>query len=224
MEGDEAMHEFKQWRFKGHPRHFEQHEHGHGGARPFPPDEMGPDIAPHVVGFHFRGPGGFGRHRHFGGRGGPRVGRGDVRAATLLLLAEKPMHGYQVIQEIAEQSGGVWRPSAGSVYPALQQLEDEVLVRAEQSDGRRVFYLTDAGRAYVEERRAELIAARDAVTGHVDGGVVALHDLFMRVGIAIKQVAHAGTPAQIATARELLTSTRRQLYRILAGDEPTSER
>ena len=224
MEGNETMHEFGHRHMRERMHHFERHGPGQGEGPSFPPDEMAPDIAPHAFGFRFGGPEGFGRHRHFGGRGGPRVGRGDVRAATLLLLAEKPMHGYQVIQDIAENSGGVWRPSAGSVYPALQQLEDEGLVRAEQTDGRRVFYLTDSGRAYVEERRAELVAARDAVTGNVDGGVVALHDLFMQVGIAIRQVAHAGTPAQIATARELLTTTRRQLYRILAGDDPGSER
>ena len=219
MDGDETMHGFGHRQFRERLHHFERHGHGPEEGRGFPPD----DIPPHVMGMHMGGPEGFGRHRHFGGRGGPRVGRGDVRAATLLLLAEKPMHGYQVIQEITENSGGVWRPSAGSVYPALQQLEDEGLVRAEQTEGRRVFYLTDTGRTYVEERRAELVASRDAVTGNMDGGVVALHDLFMQVGIAIKQVAHAGTPAQIATARELLTATRRQLYRILAGDDPSSE-
>ena len=60
---------------------------------------------------------------------GPRVKRGDVRAAALALLAEEPPNGYQIIQEISERSGGVWRPSPGSVYPALQQLEDEGLIR-----------------------------------------------------------------------------------------------
>ncbi len=224
MESDETMHGFGHRHIRERMHHFERHGRGPEVEPPFPPDEMPPGVPPRGMGFHFGGPEGFGRHRHFGGRGGPRVGRGDVRAATLLLLAEKPMHGYQVIQDIAENSGGVWRPSAGSVYPALQQLEDEGLVRAEQTDGRRVFHLTDTGRAYVEERRAELIAARDAVTGHVDGGVIALHDLVMQVGVAVRQVAHAGTPAQIATARDLLTSTRKQLYRILAGDDPASER
>src|SRR6516162_1729546 len=69
------------------------------------------------------GPGG----PKFGGRG-PRVRRGDVRAAILDLLGEgQPWNGYQIIQEIAERTQGVWRPSAGSVYPALQQLEDEGL-------------------------------------------------------------------------------------------------
>lgn len=223
MEGNETMYRIVHRHFRQRLHHFDRHEHGPRDPRSFSPDEAPDERPPHVMGMRFGGPEGFGRHRHFGGRGGPRVGRGDVRAATLLLLADRPMHGYQVIQEIAANSGGVWRPSAGSVYPALQLLEDEGLVRAEQTDGRRVFYLTDAGRTYVEERRAELIAARDAVTDNVDGGVVALHDLFMQVGVAIKQVAHAGTPAQIATAQDLLKTTRRQLYRILAGDDSTSE-
>src|SRR5689334_106535 len=110
---------------------------------------------------------GRGRHRHgppfgrgefpfgpfFGGhRGrGPRARRGDVRAAALILLAEEPRNGYQLMQEIEQRSGGVWRPSPGAVYPALAQLEDEALVRVEERDGRRTYVLTDEGRAYVAE-------------------------------------------------------------------------
>src|SRR4051794_25657413 len=108
-------------------------------------------------GRHGRGPRG---GPHFGpgpfgpgfGRG-PRARRGDVRAALLVLLAEEPRNGYGLMQEIERRSSGAWRPSPGSVYPALQQLEDEELVRSEESDGRRVFALTDAGRAHVEENR-----------------------------------------------------------------------
>ena len=85
---------------------------------------------------------------------GPRAGRGDVRAAILALLAEEPMHGYQIMRELGERSGGVWRPSPGSIYPTLQQLEDEELVRPETGDGgRRVFALTDAGREAPDGRR-----------------------------------------------------------------------
>jgi len=151
---------------------------------------------------------------------GPHIGRGDVRSATLALLAEQPMHGYQIIQEIIERSGGVWRPSPGSVYPALQLLEDEGLVRAEQVEARRVFHLTDAGRAYVEEHRDELAAVWGAVTDTVDGGTRELHDLFHQVGAAVRQVTIAGTAAQVAEAGRLLASTRRQLYRILADADP----
>lgn len=163
-----------------------------------------------------RGPGrGFGR--------GPRVGRGDVRLALLALLAEGPRHGYQLIQEIGERSGGVWQPSPGSVYPALQLLEDEGLIRAEQAEARRVFQLTDAGRTYSKEHAEELAGVWGAVTGTVDDSLVELRDLFMQVGAAVRQVAHAGSRAEIAEARQLLINTRRQLYRILADAEPAGK-
>src|SRR5881396_519230 len=86
---------------------------------------------------HPAGPG-FGRRR--------RMRRGDVRAALLVLLAEEPRNGYGLMQEIERRSDGVWRPSPGSVYPALALLEDEGLVRTTEEDGRKVFTLTDAGR------------------------------------------------------------------------------
>src|SRR3954454_11140168 len=82
---------------------------------------------------------------------GSRVGRGDVRAAVLALLAEQPMHGYQIIHQIEERSGGLWKPSAGSVYPTLQLLADEGLISAEESNGRKPYSLTDAGRAEVSQ-------------------------------------------------------------------------
>ena len=159
----------------------------------------------------------------WGRRGGPRVGRGDVRSAILMLLAEQPLHGYQIIQEIAKRSGGIWQPSPGSVYPALQLLEDEGLVRVEQAEGRRVYHLTEAGRAYVEERREQFANAWETVTGSADDQVLELRDLIAQVGAALKQVAKVGTEAQIREARELLVSTRRKLYRILAEDDAEGE-
>jgi len=157
-------------------------------------------------------------NRRFGH--GPHVGRGDVRSAALALLADGPRHGYQIIQEIGERSAGVWRPSPGSVYPALQLLEDEGLIRAEQVDTRRVFHLTDAGKAYVTERQAELTAVWTAVTDTVDDAMVQLRDLYEQVGAAVRQVVRAGSKAEVGEARQLLVSTRRQLYRILADAEP----
>lgn len=196
--------------------------------RPFAVAQHGDHSRPHDHAYRDRPSGAQARGRH-GGRGGghsgrrgrggaPRVGKGDVRAATLLLLAEQPLHGYQIIHLIEEQSQGFWRPSAGSVYPALQLLEDEGLVQPEPLEGRRVYHLTEAGRAYVEERRDELTAARDAVTAPVGEGWVELHDLLHQVGTALRQVAQVGTPSQRAAAAALLVSTRRQLYRILADD------
>jgi DNA-binding PadR family transcriptional regulator len=132
------------------------------------------------------------------------------------------MHGYQIIQEIAERSNNVWRPSPGSVYPALQLLEDEGLIRAEQSEERKVFQLTDAGRAYVETNRAELDTAWQSVTTSVDDGTLQLRDLLGQVATAVQQVAQVGTPAQLVAAQTVLTNMRRQLYRILADDVPAS--
>jgi DNA-binding PadR family transcriptional regulator len=158
------------------------------------------------------GPGGF------GGRG-PRARRGDVRAALLVLLAEEPRNGYGLMQEIERRSGGAWRPSPGSVYPALQQLEDEGLVRAEESGGRRLFTLTDEGRQYVAEHGDALGTPWEEVGG---GGEQAaeLRTLIFGVGAAVMQVVQAGTEAQVAEAARVLEDTRRALYRILAGDEP----
>jgi len=139
---------------------------------------------------------------------------------VLALLAERPLHGYQVIQEIGVRSRGAWQPSPGSVYPALQLLEDQGLVRAEEAEGRRVFHLTEAGRAHVEEHRTELAAVWNAVAETEDGGRFELRGLFGQLGVAVAQVAQAGNEAEIAEARRLLTSTRRQLYRILADGQP----
>jgi DNA-binding PadR family transcriptional regulator len=184
---------------------------------------------------HGRGPG-FGGRPGFGGPPGfpglgawlgdprmmrvQRAKRGDVRAAALALLAEGPMNGYQIIQEISERSGGVWRPSPGSVYPALQQLEDEGLIRAEAGEGgRRAYVLTDDGRHYADAHPEELDAPWDAVTGHAGGAAVEMRKLIGQVAMAASQVLSAGSDAQISQARRILTDARRALYRVLAADD-----
>ena len=172
--------------------------------------------------FGMRG-GPFGPPR-FGGRG-PRVRRGDVRAAILDLLAEgEPWNGYQIIQEIGARTQGVWRPSAGSVYPALQQLEDEALIRAEAGeDRRRMYTLSEEGRAYVEEHADELKASWDAVTGSLNDTEVQLRHTIHQVMVAVSQVAQAGSAAQVQQAGKILADTRRALYRILATDGEDTE-
>jgi DNA-binding PadR family transcriptional regulator len=202
------------------PRGSREHRGGYrvrmrGGA-PWP-GPMGP------FEFGMRG-GPFGPPR-FGGRG-PRVRRGDVRAAILDLLSEgQPWNGYQIIQEIGARTQGVWRPSAGSVYPALQQLEDEALIRAEAAgeDRRRMYTLTEEGRAYVTEHADELKASWDAVTGSVDQAEFQLRDTIKQVMIAVHQVAQAGSAAQVQQAGKILADTRRALYRILAADGEEAE-
>ncbi len=148
--------------------------------------------------------------------GGTRMGRGDVRAAVLALLAEQPMHGYQIIREIEERSDGAWKPSAGSVYPTLQLLTDEGLVAAEESGGRKTYSLTATGREAAE-------AASDTppweTTGSRDGGrVTALPKAGMELAQVAAQVARTGSPEQVTQAVDALDEARRKLYSILAQD------
>ena len=167
------------------------------------------------------GPGGFpmgGPGQFFRGRA--KVGRGEVRAAVLALLTEEPMHGYQIMQELSERTGGVWQPSPGSVYPTLQQLEDEGLVRSEDRESKKVYRLTDTGR-----ERAEIEAASppwEAVG--MDAGLLALRDVGFQAGAAAMQVAHHGSEEQIAVAQDILAEARTKLYALLGGesDEPSA--
>ncbi|WP_373453657.1 PadR family transcriptional regulator [Rhodococcus sp. 06-235-1A] len=167
------------------------------------------------------GPGGFGPNADFGrgrGRGG-RGRRGDVRAAILLLLEERPMHGYELIQQIAEKSNGTWKPSPGSIYPALSQLEDEGLVLIDKVAGRKTAALTDEGRTHTENHRAELGSPWDDVAESVGVDARDLRALIGQLMGAAGQVAGVGTPKQVEQAAEILTEARRSLYRILAEDE-----
>lgn len=155
--------------------------------------------------------------RGFGGMfgRGPAVRRGDVRAAILAVLADRPMHGYQIMQELRQLSGGAWAPSAGSVYPTLQQLEDEGLVRGVDQDGRRVFTLTDEGEAAAVKARAA------GAPWEVDGDRAAsdIRTLIAQVAQAAMQVSRVGTTATAVEARRILVAARRDLYRLLADDD-----
>lgn len=146
-----------------------------------------------------------------------RAGRGDVRAAILSLLAEEPMHGYQLIQRIEERSGGTWRPSPGSVYPTLQLLTDEGLVEVEEAEGRKTYSLTEAGRAQADAANgAEREAPRSAPTPAGRAG--ALAKAGANLTQAALQLGRTGTEEQIAEGVEVLDGARRALYGILARD------
>jgi DNA-binding PadR family transcriptional regulator len=189
-------------------------EHGRGGSR-----------------------GRHGRHRRFesdprggfgpgGGppwRGGRKARRGDIRTAALLLLAEEPRNGYQIMQEVQERSDGAWRPSSGSVYPALQQLEDEGLIRSEEIDGRKAYRLTDAGSAYLAERGADKQAPWEQMGDDLGDLARGLGKIHREVGFAFWQVLRTGADAQLEEARKVLVNARRELYRILAEGDPESE-
>src|SRR5262249_60425809 len=181
------------------------------------------EFGPPFRGFH-GGPPPFGPWSRGYGRRGGRAKRGDVRAAALALLAEDPMNGYQIIQQISERSGGLWRPSPGSVYPALAQLEDENLVVLQAGAGeRRAYTLPEAGRAYVTEHAEELKAPWSAMTNNAATAAADLHSLVRQVHVAAFGVLSAGTDAQMDQARKILAQTRRSLYRILAEDEADAE-
>jgi DNA-binding PadR family transcriptional regulator len=195
---DPRVHKLQRWRaMSGH-----RHGHGPGPGWGGPGDWMG-----------MRGWGG-GRRR--------RMRRGDVRAAMLVLIAEQPHTGYSLMDEIEQRSNGAWRPSPGSVYPTLLQLEDEGLIRAEAGEGRTPYTLTEAGTAYVEENREELGEPWAKPAEGVGEDRLELRGLLGQIMAATHQVVVAGDDAQIARAKELLAQSRRGLYQILA-DEKSEE-
>lgn len=171
------------------------------------------------------GPGGFGFGPHRGDHEGPggfagrrgRGRRGDVRKGILAILKEGPANGYQIMEGIAERSQGLWRPSPGSVYPALAMLEDEGVIEATQVDGRKAFALTEAGMAQANEKAEELAGMFNDLADSGEG----LLDVRAEVGqlaMTLTQVARGGTPEQRAQAKEVLVRARQDLHRIMAGD------
>jgi DNA-binding PadR family transcriptional regulator len=172
---------------------------------------------------HPRHPGHPGPHdgppRRRGGRG--RAPRGDVRTAILLLLAEQPMHGYQLMQAIADRSGGAWTPSPGAVYPAISLLEDEGLVTVTAESGRKLVALTDAGREHVESRRESWPDPFAAGPGRGTGAD--LRGLLEQLHGAARQVGRTGTDAQVAAAATILGDARRALYLLLAEGPETPD-
>jgi len=198
------------YRHEHHHMH-EEHDWGHrmrrGGFRPpFPPPPPG-------------GWGGFGPGFPFGpGRGrGRGARRGNVRAAVLALLTERPMHGYEMIQELDQRTGGVWRPSPGSVYPTLQLLEDEGLIQSTDAGGRKAYTVTDAGR-----EEADRAAANPPWAEFSEETVSSGHDTreaIAGIAMALKQIAFERDQEQWNRAVEVLADTKRRLYAILAeGD------
>jgi len=155
---------------------------------------------------------------------GPRVRRGDVRAAILDVLAAEPMNGYQIISQIAERTGGAWKPSPGSVYPTISQLEDEGLIEADDAHGRRTLRLTDEGRAYVEANAAELAAVWSPFEEPArEEGRPDFANLKPEIGQvmnAVWQIISTGTDQQKREAIEVLVETRRKLYGLLAEGDP----
>lgn len=181
-----------------------------------------------------RGRHGYGRGRGFGDFGqfgwppqrpggrfgrGRKARRGDIRTAALLLLSEEPRNGYQIMQEVEHRSEGVWRPSPGSVYPALQQLEDEGLIRSEEIEGRKLFHLTDAGQAEIAKREQGAPAPWEEMNSDFGEKAQELGQAGRSVAVAFVQVMRTGNEAQMEQAKVVLANARRDLYRILAEVE-----
>ncbi|MEC3998566.1 PadR family transcriptional regulator [Actinacidiphila sp. DG2A-62] len=200
--------------------HGHDHERGHGGPgrhgwgeREGRRSAFGPFGPPFGGGPFGGGPFGPGGR----GRGGGRARRGDVRASILALLKDRPMHGYEMIQEIAERSGGAWRPSPGSVYPTLQLLEDEGLISSESEGGKKLFTLTDSGRTEAE-------AGPEAPWEEAGRGVDwdSLNEIRKAGGglfEAFRQVWATGTPEQRDKALAVVNDARKKLYLILADED-----
>jgi DNA-binding PadR family transcriptional regulator len=159
----------------------------------------------------------------FRGGGGGSVRRGNVRFAILAVLQDKPMHGYQVIQELEARTDGRWRPSAGSIYPTLQLLEDEGLVTSEDVDGRRTYTLTDAGRKAASDTPLSRLSRHAGLGADVDGEVLDVRKLALHLIGAAVQVKRMGSPAANKAARDILVAARKQMYRLLAEDQDGGE-
>ncbi len=143
--------------------------------------------------------------------------RGQIRTALLAVLAEGPGHGYDVMQTLEDKTGGAWRPSPGSVYPTLQQLEDEGLVRSTERDGKRVFEITDAGRAEAEARVRDAGGPPwDLAPGPRRGRDVM--QAIRQLHVAFRQVAEVGSAEQVDRAIAIVTEARKRLYEILAQE------
>jgi len=208
----------------------EEHASGHGWDRDEDrPDEgwAGPPWGARRGGpgaQWFAGPGGPGmwggaaRWGRGGGRPWGRARRGDIRGAVLVLLNERPMHGYEIIGELAQRTDGLWRPSPGSIYPTLQLLEDEGLVALHVDDGsgKKRYALTEEG-----ARSAEALASGPAPWDQMkDGappGAIALHQALRRLLPAVRQIGMTGDGQEHAEAVKVLEEARKRLYAVLAG-------
>lgn len=206
-----AVHERRRQARRDFREHVREHRGEAGFGPGFGPGGFGPGFGP-GFGFGFGG----GRGRRGGPRGGGRGKRGDVRAAILKLLTDRPMHGYEMIQEISQRSQELWKPSPGSVYPTLQLLVDEGLIVATETDGsKKLFELTDDGRAAAEQIET---APWDEIAEGADPNAVNLRSAVGQLMGAVAQSVHAGSPEQQQRVVDIVNNARREIYSIL-GEE-----
>ena len=216
-----AFHQQRRQARRDFREHVRDHDHdgdfgpgpGFGPVRGFGPGRG------FEFGFDPRGGFGFGPGARGGRRGGGRGRgrRGDVRAAILKLLAERPMHGYEMIQEIAERSQNLWRPSPGSVYPTLQLLVDEGLLVARESEGsKKLFELTDDGSGAAEKIETQPWAE---IAEDVDPGQVSLRSAVAQLIGAVAQSAYTATEEQQQRIVDIVNNARREVYHILGESD-----
>ncbi len=195
-----------------HIHHDHDHDHGHDHGMP-----RGPRSAQARRGDPWGGERG-GRGRFGGERGGwgggRRMRRGDIRRSILAALKESPAHGYEVMRRLEEMSGGLWRPSPGSVYPHLQMLEDEGMVRSSEVDGTRIFTLTEAGEA--EAAKGTGLPWDQSADG--ENQIRTLRLSAAQLMSAAKQLSGAGAGPQVERGIAVLKAARREIYQILAED------
>jgi DNA-binding PadR family transcriptional regulator len=194
--------------------HEHDHEHAHDREHAQDHEHAHDHLHDHFfVGHPMRGPG----MRWGGGRGGwgggRRMRRGAIRTAILISLKDEPAHGYEVMRRLEEMSGGLWRPSPGSVYPHLQMLEDEGLVQSSEVEGSRTYTLTETGRA-----AAEKAAPLWQEAGAADDNIRALRVAVGQMASAAKQLVGAGEGSQIERGIAVIQRARKELYQILAED------
>lgn len=214
-----VLHEQRKQARREFREHLREHGHQHGPfGRGFQP---GFGFGPGRGGFGFDPRGGFGfaggpRGRRGGGRRGKR---GDVRAAILVLLAERAMHGYEMIQEISDRSGGLWRPSPGSVYPTLQLLVDEGLIVGTETDGsKRLFELTEQGR--VAAAQVQTPPWQEIAEGWSEDPAQAnLQAAISQLASAVAQSAYAASEEQQQRIIDIVNDARREVYNILGETE-----
>ena len=156
------------------------------------------------------------RGRQVWGRRGGRAMKGGVRAAILALLAEGPMHGYQMISEVADRTRGGWVPSPGSVYPALQLLSEQGLVAGEVDGGRRCYALTEAGWTAVDGAGPP---PWTSMAAHGDALDARLSDVEAKAHSALTHLRSAGSADQKVRAIEVMTQARHALYQILVEED-----
>ena len=190
----------------------EHHGRRGRGCAQSSPGECGP------ARFKFGPHGPHGPHGH--GRGPwSRARRGNVRAAILSVLADEPMHGYQIMQRLEERSGGMWRPCPGAVYPTLQLLEDQGFIKGDDVEGRRVFSLTETGKSEAAASKEAHGAPWESPAHGDESPRFSLRRSVFQIGAAAKQVGTTGTSAQVEKTLEILADARKRIYELLAAGE-----